>query len=305
MTIQHRSTVAKQTDTPPPPVVMRPSAYDLHDDNFDKSALPDLEMLANLDLPGCDGEPMENERERIQMNLGIDCIDTHWQDREDFYVGGNMFIYYSISQALAVLEELKEPERPKRAFRGPDMFVVLNTDGSYRRQKWVVWEEEGLYPDVIFEFLSPTTRKIDLGKKKNIYEQTFKTHEYFCFDYLNPTSQDSLSGWRLDGHGIYQPISPNHRGQLWSEKLELFVGHWSGTILRDNTVWMRFYTPEGNLVPTLAEAAHQRAQQAAKRAEEQTRRADHEAKRAEQAYQRAEKLVAKLRDMGIEPNADL
>ncbi len=291
MTIQHHSTVVEQADTAPPIAVMQPSAYDLHDDNFDKSVLPDLEMLANLELPGTDGEPMENERERIQIHLGIECIDTYWRDREDFYIGGNMFIYYSISQALAVLEELKEPERPKRAFRGPDMFVVLNTDGSYRRQKWVVWEEEGLYPDILFEFLSPTTRKIDLGKKKNIYEQTFRTHEYFCFDYLNPTGEDSLSGWRLDGHGTYQPIPSDDNDWLWSEGLQLFVGRWSGTILKDNTVWMRFYTPEGELVRTLAEGEHLRA--------------EHEAKRAEQEHQRAEKLAAKLRSIGIDPDSDL
>ena len=304
MTIQHQTTAAEHTDTMPAPV-MRPSAYDLHDEHFDESVFPDLEMLANLDLPGTDGEPMENERERIQMNLGIDCIDTYWREREDFYIGGNMFIYYSIDQALTVIKEIKEPERPKHAFRGPDMFIILNTDGSFRRQKWVVWEEDGLYPDIIFEFLSPTTRHIDLGEKKNIYERTFKTHEYFCFDYLNPTGENSLSGWRLDTKRTYQPIPPDNRGWLWSDGLELYVGLWSGTILRDNTVWMRFYTSEGELVPTLAEVQDQRADSEAKRADSEAKRADNEAKRAEQEHQRAEKLSAKLRAMGIEPDADL
>lgn len=249
--------------------------------------LPDLKKLEDLDLPGEDGEPMENERERIQMNLAIESLYHHWHDRNDFYVGGNMFLYYSLSQAQTVIEELSTPGRPKRAFRGPDIFVVLNVDGSYRRQKWVVWMEEGRYPNVIFELLSPKTRQIDLGQKKTLYEQTFRTPEYFCFDYLNPTKEESLMGWRRDARGYYQKIEPDVRGWLWSEELSLWVGRWSGVVLRDNTVWMRFYTPEGELVLTEAEAEHRRAEQ--------------EAQRAEQEAQRAERLAAQLRAAGIDP----
>jgi len=256
----------------------------------------DLKALEALDLPGDDEEPMENERERIQINLVIKLLDQYWRDRNDFYVGGNMFVYYSLSQARAVLDELSTPGRPKRAFRGPDVFVVLNVDGSYRRQKWVAWQEEGRYPDIIFEFLSPKTRKKDLGEKKRLYEQTFKTREYFCFDYLNPGDEESLLGWRLDAQGYYQPITADTRGWLWSEELDLWVGRWSGSILRDNTAWMRFYTPEGELVLTPAEAEAQRAKAEAQRAEA-------EAQRAEAEAQRAERLAAQLRAMGIEPDS--
>lgn len=242
---------------------------------------PDLKALESLELPGSDGEPMENERERLQITLAIDSLDQYWQDRTDVYMGGNMFIYFSFSQARAVLEELDTPGRPRRTFRGPDMFVVLDVDGSYRRQKWVVWEEDGRYPDVIFEFLSPKTRHIDLGSEKQLYERTFRTREYFCFDYLNSTGEESLVGWRLDAQDHYQTIAADSRDWLWSEELQLWVGHWSGSFGRDTTVWMRFYTPEGNLVLT---------------------RAEQEQQRADQAEQRAECLAAQLRAMGIEPN---
>ncbi len=251
--------------------------------------VPDLRALEALDLPGDDGEPMENERERIQMNLLIESLDYHWRERQDFYVGGNMFVYYSLSQAREILAELDDPDRPKRAFRGPDFFVVLNVDGSYRRQKWVVWEEDGHYPDLLFEFLSPKTRHVDLGKKKWIYEKIFRTREYCCFDYLHPTGDDSLFGWRLDEHGQYQPITPDAQNRLWSEALHLWVGPWSGPVLRDTTVWARLFTPDGELVLTEAEAEHQRAEQAAQR--------------AEQEAQRAERLAAQLRALGVEPNA--
>lgn len=61
-----------------------------------------------------------------------------------------MFIYYSSKQAK------------NNDFRGPDFFAVLNVDGNRSRQGWVVWEEEGRYPDVIIELMSPSTKNVDL-----------------------------------------------------------------------------------------------------------------------------------------------
>ena len=116
------------------------------------AAHPELAVLA-LDLPDSDGEPMEHEREQFQMLLLREALEQYWRGRQDFYMAGNMFVYYSAEQARQILAEEAEPARPRRAFRGPDLFVVLNVDGSFRRQKWVVWDEEGRYPDVIFEFL--------------------------------------------------------------------------------------------------------------------------------------------------------
>jgi len=288
MTLQPQSIAVKPIEPLLPPFA---GALPVTDHLTGDKREPDARCLTPLrgaDLPGTDGEPMENEREEFQIHLGLDSLNQYWKDRDDFYTGGNMFVYYNIPQARAVLEELKHPEQPQKAFRGPDMFVILNVDGSFRRQKWVVWEEKGCHPDVIFEFLSPSTRKSDISIKKRIYERIFKTHEYYCFDYLNPTGEDSLFGWRLDRHGDYQSIDTDSRGWLWSEKLELFVGRWSGCYNRDQTVWMRFYQENGELVLTSAEAAQQHAEQ--------------EARRAEQADKRAERLAAQLRAMGVEPD---
>ena len=221
-----------------------------------------LDTLAQLDLPSEDGEPMENARERVQINLTIELIDHHWQDRDDFFIGGNMFVYFSLEQARAISEEIADERKPKRTFRGPDGFVARNVDGTRRRQKWVVWEEDGQYPDVIFEFLSPSTRQRDLTKKKELYEQTFRTREYFCFEYMDLDATPRLLGWRLDERGRYQPIKPNDQGWLWSEELRLWVGEWYGTVERETTLWMRFYTSAGDLILTKAEAVEQRAEQA-------------------------------------------
>jgi Uma2 family endonuclease len=70
----------------------------------------------------------------------------------------------------------------------PISIVVLGVDGTADRQGWVVWEENGRYPDVIVELMSPSTPQVDTGVKKDIYEQTFRTPDYFVFDPFDPNS---------------------------------------------------------------------------------------------------------------------
>ena len=244
---------------------------------------PDLAVLT-LNLPDSDGEPMENEREYFQIVLLYEALEQYWRGRQDFYMGGNMFVYYSPEQAHEILAEEADPARPRRAFRGPDLFVVLDVDGSFRRQKWVVWDEGGRYPDVIFEFLSPSTRRIDQTTKKTLYEQTFKTREYYWYDPFDPRE---FQGWRLDSDNGYQAMTPDARGWIWSPALQLWIGRWEGTYRRDQTTWLRFYDPEDRLVMTSGEIAEIALQQA-----EMTKQW---AEAAEQRAAAAEAELARLR----------
>ena len=233
------------------------------------------------DLMFDDGEPLESNRHRIAMNVLIDSAEQALADRTDFFTGGNMFVYYSDTQAM------------NRDYRGPDFFVALGVNGKQERKGWVVWQENGHFPNVIVEFLSPSTAKIDKGVKKDLYEQVFKTSDYFVFDPFDP---DSLEGWHLTEKQGYQPLQPNDRGWLWSETLQLWVGTWEGVIKRepaDGTChWLRFYTPSGELVPLPGEIAQQ-----ARQREEEARQ------REEEARQREARLAARLRELGEDPEA--
>lgn len=233
------------------------------------------------DLIFDDGEPLESNRHRIAMNTLIRSLQQAWAARNDFFAGGNMFIYYSSTQAR------------NRDFKGPDFFAVTNIDGSYPRQGWVVWQEEGRYPDVIVEMLSESTAEADLGIKKEIYEGTFRTPDYFVFDPFDP---NSLQGWHLDSSQGYQPLEPNERGWLWCETLGFWLGTWEGTVDREPAVWLRFYARSSNLVLLPEEAAEQQAEQQRQRAEQQRQQ-------AEQQRQRAERLAERLRQMGEDPDS--
>jgi Uma2 family endonuclease len=217
-----------------------------------------------------DGEPLETNRHRIAMNVLIRSIQQAFADRSDFFAGGNMFVYYSQDQAM------------NRDFRGPDVFVALDVEGCRERQGWVVWEENGHYPDVIVELLSPSTAAVDRGVKKNLYERIFKTANYFCFDPFNP---GSLEGWHLVGR-TYQPLQLGDCGWLWCETLGLWLGLWEGAIDREpptgTCLWLRFYDQQGNLILLPEEATQQQL--------------EHE-------RQRAERLATRLRELGEEPEA--
>lgn len=243
-------------------------AINLEEWNLD--ALP-----SSADLPYDDGEPLESNRHRIAMNVLIRQVQQAFPNRTDFYPGGNMFIYYSPHYLR------------NQDFRGPDFFVVTNVDGSYGRKSWVMWEEGGRLPDVIVELLSDSTTKIDLGKKKDLYEQVFKTQDYYVFDPHDPTS---LQGWHLNSQGQYEALKANQQGWLWCETLGLWLGTWLGTFEKNETCeWLRFYHRNGTLVPLPEEAALQQATQAQHQAEQAQHQVEQERLKAQQEQLRAER----------------
>ncbi|NCQ92655.1 MAG: Uma2 family endonuclease [Microcystis aeruginosa LG13-03] len=180
-----------------------------------------------------DEPPMETELHLRQLMLLIQSLELLWKDRQDFYAFGNLTIYYSPNQ------------RKSEYFRDPDFFVVLGV-ARKPRKSWVVWEEEGKYPHVIIEILSDLTAETDRGLKKEIYQETFRTPNYFWFD---PNSLE-FKGFQLMV-GKYEEIAANEQGWLWSQQLELFLG------IHDSQ--LRFFTPEGKLVPTPEEVAEKMA----------------------------------------------
>jgi Uma2 family endonuclease len=203
-----------------------------------------------------DEPPLETELHLRQLILLIQSLELLWKDRQDFYAFGNLTIYYSRRQ------------RKSEQFRGPDFFVVLGTERK-PRDSWVVWQENDKYPNVIVEILSPKTAKTDRGLKKQIYQDTFRTPDYFWFD---PKTLE-FRGFHLV-EGEYQELQPNENGWLWSQQLGLYLG------IRQSQ--LRFFTSLGQLVPTLEETTEQERQ------------------RAEQEKQRAERLAQRLRDLGID-----
>jgi Uma2 family endonuclease len=209
----------------------------------------------------------------------MSSLRWHWREKENWFAIGNLSVFYPEYSRSA-----GRMVRKKLRFRGPDFFVVLGVNPHLPRNSWVA-EREGKYPDVIVEILSKSTAKKDRGEKKTIYEQIFKTHEYFLFD----PEKHIVEGFRLV-NGRYRPIVPDTHGRFSSERLDLSFGMHGENL--------RFFAPDGTLVPLPDEAATE--------AMMETQLASTRAQSAEKENLRLTKkndrLAAKLRALGIDPD---
>ena len=217
-----------------------------------EAIMPDASKLLS------DEPEMESSLHYTQLALLVACLEFLWRTRNDFFIGANLTVYFSRQQLR------------NRDFRGPDFFLVKQTQ-KIPRNSWVTWEEDGKYPNLIIELLSTSTADTDRTLKRNLYQDRFRTPEYFWF------SPDTLEfeGFRLVGHQ-YEPIAATANGWRWSEELELSLGI--------ENKQLRYFTRDGDLVPTPDEAAIQERQ------------------RADQLAERADQLAEYLRSLGIDPN---
>lgn len=214
---------------------------------------PDAEIILPPSNLESDEPPLESDLHLLQIKLLLDSLNWLWRERQNYYATGNLTIYYNPQKIKA------------RDFRGPDFFVVLDAEKRLRKS-WTVWDEGGKYPNLIIEVLSKSTAAVDKGLKKQLYQDIFRTPDYFWFD---PETLEFEGFHLVDGE--YQPLEPNENGWRWSQQLQLFLGL--------HNQQLRFFTPDKTLVPSLEELAAQ----------------------TDQERQKAARLAEKLRELGIDP----
>lgn len=212
--------------------------------------LPTLEELRAIDpdFPDVptgmveeDTDPMESAWHRAEKNLLIESVKCLYQGVRDYYVGGGQFIYYCDKQVA------------DRSFRGADFFFARRVPPYPLRDYWAAWEETGRGPDMAIELLSPATAHLDRTHKFEVYENTFRITELFHYD----PEKEHLEGWRHD-HRSLKPIERSDQDRLWCATLKLWLGKWNGLYQGDEAVWLRFFDPQGNVVPTFAEVERRR-----------------------------------------------
>jgi Uma2 family endonuclease len=223
-----------------------------------------------------DEPPLETDFHRDQIDLLIRLLKYWWRDRPDFYISGNLTVYYN------------EQQLKKRDFLGPDIFIVLGAEKKNRRS-WAIWEEGGKYPDVVIELLSSSTATVDKGAKKQLYQDIWRVPNYYWF---HPEMME-FAGFSLS-NGQYEAIAPNENGWLWSKPLGLFLG------IHERQ--LRWFSQEGRLIP-LPEEEERLAKEQEQLAKERERLAKEQERLAkEQAQQRTKQLEDYLWSQGIDPN---
>jgi Uma2 family endonuclease len=185
-----------------------------------------------IEYPDSDGTPMgETGFHVTQILTTLATLRLRFRDRNDVYVGANMFLYYRQGDPRAVV--------------APDVFVVLNTTSDERRS-WKVWEEDGRVPAIVFEITSSSTRDDDLLFKRALYED-LGVQEYILFDPLGQYLEPALQGYRLTQDRyvtLPQQSLPDGGYELVSDVLGLALRAKAGALaLYDRATGEKLLTP--------------------------------------------------------------
>lgn len=161
--------------------------------------------------------------------------------------------------------------------QAPDVYVAFGRPkkdrGSYK-----VWEEKGIFPQVVFEVWSPSNHYLQMDRKFKFY-QKHGVEEY----YIIYPEKPSAEGWKREG----KKLVPIHKMNGWvSPRLGLRFEQSKGAL--------KLYGPDGRELRSPAEAVAER--------NAEHLRAELEHQRAELERERAARLAAQLRELGVDPD---
>lgn len=199
-------------------------------------------LLGNPAYPTSDGKPMaETDWHRDLMVALIETLKIFFARTPQVYVSGNLLVFYVPND--------------KRRHLSPDVFVVFGVPKG-DRLNFLIWEE-GKSLDLVIELTSSSTRRADLKRKFQLYQDVLQVKEYFLFDPYQDYLKPPMQGYRLR-QGIYHKIRPV-QGRLPSQVLGLHLEQ-NGKELRlyDPTTDQRLLTPAERTVQ--AEAARQQTE---------------------------------------------
>ena len=249
---------------------------------------------ATVEYPSGDGQPMaENDWQLMAIIDSVSALQTHYWDRPDVYVSGDLFIYYE--------------EGNPRARVAPDVFVAFGVP-KHKRPIYKLWEE-GVVPAFVMEVASVSTWREDEGRKAKLYER-LGVPEYWQYDPTGEYLGLKLKGRRLvEGAYVPQPVVESLDGTLLlrSESLALdfrvkgeeshFFDPATGRrllSLREQYRAHREQLAARRVAESRADAAESRAAAAESRADAAESRADTAESRADTAEAELAALRARL-----------
>ncbi len=216
------------------------------------------------ELPDSDDTPVDNELQELAPTLLKAILAYLWKDRTDWFFGIDMGIYYN-------------PDEPPIV---PDGFLSLGVESvksENLRSSYVLWEEQGILPQLVLEVVSKTYRR-EYSGKKDFYEQLGILY-YVVYNPLR-RRKPTLEVYKLI-QGRYLPMLGN---PVWLPELGLGIGKERQTYQGREREWMFWYDQSGTryLLP------EERADQA------------ETALLGEKA--RSRQLADRLRELGVDPD---
>lgn len=228
--------------------------------------------VPEIGYPDSDGEPMSDNTVQFRWIVTLQGnLDDMYRGVPDVFVAGDHLIY---------------PVRGDRDTRqAPDVYVAFGRPkgdrGSYK-----VWEEGGIFPQVVFEVWSPNNRFEKMRKKFAFYEKHGAEEYYIVY----PEFPMHIDAWQRSSDRFVQ-----------LETVSGFVSPRLGIRFEVTPDELTVFRPDGTRFLSFLELAG-RAADETERAQREAARAQQEAARAQQEAERAAKLAAKLRELGIDPD---
>ena len=237
--------------------------------------------------------PDSDGRRMAENTLQADWILT---------VFGNLtLLYRDRPDVFVAMDNLWYPVegKPKRR-AAPDVYVAFGRPKG-RRGSYKQWEEGGVPVTVTFEILSPGNRQGELMRKFKFYER-YGVEEYYIID----PDGHTFEAWHRAGERL---VPQRVNGGLTSPRLGVrFTKTWEADV--------QMFYPDGRPFLTVLEigAARDRAEEQARAAERAVQAAAEHARAAEEreraardearaANAKAATLAAKLRELGLDPDA--
>ncbi|MBW4612572.1 MAG: Uma2 family endonuclease [Desmonostoc vinosum HA7617-LM4] len=233
-------------------------------------------------------DPVENIQQPPLAAALTDALGAAERIQPQMLIGSNFGLVATVNKKIVV--------------KAPDWFYVpqVQAVGVNVIRRSYTPNLEGTPVATVMEFLSDTEggelsiRSTPPYGKLYFYERILQIPTYVTYDPYEPSIE--VRCWQ-NGKYVLQPADAN--GRFWIPELELFLGIWPGERLCQTMNWLRWWDQEGNLLLWSNEQAEQERQ----RAEQERQRAEQERQRAEQERQRADTLAAKLRELGVDPDA--
>jgi Uma2 family endonuclease len=224
-----------------------------------------------------DGNPLSDNTKQFDWIMLIKAnLDVRFARRDDVFISGDMLWYPVRGDNSASLSPGGGSMETRIA---PDVMVVIGRPkgdrGSYQQ-----WNENNVIPQIAFEILSPSNTTKEMTDKRLFYD-VYGIEEYYQY---NPDTNELEIWTRQSGGDLVQVddvqnfVSPLMQIRFVLKEDDLMIYH-----------------PDGEPFYTMLEVTA--------RADDEKQRADEALRREEEVKQRAEKLVAKLRDLGINPDS--
>ncbi|MDB5310577.1 MAG: hypothetical protein JWO38_4779 [Gemmataceae bacterium] len=199
--------------------------------------------------PSSDGKRMADDTLQFQWITTIQGnLDLLFRNDPTVFVAGDNLVY--------------PVEREPGICQAPDIYVVFGREKGHR-SSYRVWEE-GIFPQVVFEILSPSNTAHEMNGKRHFYNR-YGAEEYYIYDPEDPT----FEAWTRT-EGRLRPVQePNG-----------FVSPRLGVRFDTSGTELVLTGPDGRRFLAFVElGALQR-----------------------QTEQRAERLAARLRELGVDPD---